>query len=55
MIVIAILSGILSVVVGLFASLEINTSSGPSIIVVALLLFIISLVPLEIKGQLQKR
>ena len=55
MIVIAILSGILSVVVGLFASLEINTSSGPSIIVVALILFIISLVPLEIKGQLQKR
>ena len=35
MIIIAILSGILSVVVGLFASLEINTSSGPSIIVVA--------------------
>ena len=55
MIVIAILSGILSVVIGLFASLEINTSSGPSIIVVALILFIISLVPLEIKGQLQKR
>ena len=55
MIIIAILSGILSVVVGLFASLEINTSSGPSIIVVALMLFIISLVPLEIKGQLQKR
>ena len=55
MIVIAILSGILSVVIGLFASLEINTSSGPSIIVVALMLFIISLVPLEIKGQLQKR
>ena len=54
MVFIAILSGILSVVVGLFASLEINTSSGPSIIVVALMLFIISLVPLEIKGQLQK-
>ena len=54
MIIIAILSGILSVVVGLFASLEINTSSGPSIIVVSLILFIISLVPLEIRGQLQK-
>ena len=54
MIIIAILSGILSVIMGLFASLEINTSSGPSIIVVALLMFVISLVPLEIKGQLQK-
>ena len=53
MIVITILSGILSVVVGLFASLEINTSSGPSIIVVALILFIISLVPLEIEVDYQ--
>ena len=46
--------GIISVIAGLFTSLELNTSSGPTIIVVALILFIISLVPLEIKGHLQK-
>ena len=50
----ATLIGIISVIVGLFTSLELNTSSGPTIIVVALILFIISLVPLEIRGQLQK-
>ena len=50
----ATLVGIISVIAGLFTSLEINTSSGPTIIVVALILFIISLIPLEIKGQLQK-
>ena len=54
MVIIATLAGVISVIAGLFVSLEINTSSGPSIIVVALLLFIISLIPLEIKGQLQK-
>ena len=50
----ATLAGIISVIAGLFTSLEFNTSSGPTIIVVALILFIMSLVPLEIKGQLQK-
>jgi len=54
MIIIAILAGISSVVLGLFTSLELNTSSGPSIIVVSLALFILSLIPLEIRGQLQK-
>ena len=54
MVIVATLSGVISVITGLFVSLEINTSSGPSIIVVALILFIISLIPLEIKGQLQK-
>ena len=54
MVIISTLAGVVSVIAGLFVSLEINTSSGPSIIVVALLLFIISLIPLEIKGQLQK-
>ena len=54
MIIIAIFVGIFSVIAGLFTSLELNTSSGPTIIVVALIVFIISLVPLEIKGQLQK-
>ena len=54
MVFLATLVGIISVIAGLFTSLELNTSSGPTIIVVALILFIISLVPLEIKGQLQK-
>ena len=54
MVFLATLVGIISVIAGLFTSLELNTSSGPTIIVVALILFIVSLVPLEIKGQLQK-
>ena len=54
MIIISVLAGIASVVIGLFTSLELNTSSGPSIIVVSLALFILSLIPLEIRGQLQK-
>jgi len=54
MVFLATLVGIISVIAGLLTSLELNTSSGPTIIVVALILFIISLVPLEIKGQLQK-
>ena len=54
MVFLATLVGIISVIAGLFTSLELNTSSGPTIIVVALILFIISLVPLEIKGQLKK-
>ena len=54
MVILSTLVGIISVIAGLFTSLELNTSSGPTIIVVALILFIISLVPLEIKGQLQK-
>ena len=54
MVFLATLVGIISVIAGLFTSLELNTSSGPTIIVFALILFIISLVPLEIKGQLQK-
>ena len=54
MVFVAILIGILSVTIGLFTSLELNTSSGPSIIVIALILFIISLIPLELRGKLQK-
>ena len=54
MIIISVLAGIASVVIGLFTSLELNTSSGPSIIVVSLALFVLSLIPLEIRGQLQK-
>lgn len=54
MIIISVLAGIASVVIGLFTSLELNTASGPSIIVVSLALFVLSLIPLEIRGQLQK-
>ena len=54
MIIISVLAGIASVVIGLFTSLELNTSSGPSIIVVSLALFVLSLIPLELRGQLQK-
>ena len=43
MIVFSVIGGLLSVFLGLFSSLNFNTPSGPSIIVAALLLFIISL------------
>ncbi len=43
MVVLSIIGGLLSVFVGLYASFEINTASGPSIVVVALILFILSL------------
>ena len=54
MVVLSILGGILSVLIGLFASLEFNTASGPSIIVVALILFILSLIPNKRNSTLQK-
>ncbi|MEC8497279.1 MAG: metal ABC transporter permease, partial [Pseudomonadota bacterium] len=47
MILISIIVGVTSVVSGLFASLTFNTASGPSILVIALILFIISLTPLK--------
>ena len=43
MIIYSIIGGLLSVIIGLFSSLEFNTPSGPSIIAAALFLFIISL------------
>ena len=43
MVILSIIGGLLSVLIGLYASFEINTSSGPSIVVVALILFILSL------------
>ena len=39
----SIIGGLLSVIIGLFTSLEFNTSSGPSIIAAALFLFVLSL------------
>ena len=47
MVIYSILGGLLSVILGLFASLEFNTSSGPSIIATALFLFILSLLKIK--------
>ena len=43
MLIFSIIGGLLSVVLGLYSSLEFNTSSGPSIIAASLVLFILSL------------
>ena len=47
MVFIATVGGLLSVLLGLFASLEFNSPSGPSIIVAALSLFLLSLINLK--------
>ena len=47
MVFIATIGGLLSVLLGLFASLEFNSPSGPSIIVAALSLFLLSLINLK--------
>ena len=47
MVIYSILGGLLSVVLGLFTSLELNTSSGPSIIAASLFLFILSLLNIK--------
>ena len=52
MVVFSIIGGLLSVFIGLFASLEINTPSGPSIITTGLILFILSLTKIKKKSQL---
>ena len=47
MVIYSVLGGLLSVLLGLFTSLEFNTSSGPSIIAAALFLFILSLLKIK--------
>ena len=47
MVIYSVLGGLLSVILGLFSSLEFNTPSGPSIIVAALFLFILSLLNIK--------
>ena len=47
MVIFSIIGGLLSVFIGLFSSLNFNTPSGPSIIMAALILFIISLFKLK--------
>ena len=51
MVILSIIGGLLSVLIGLYASFEINTSSGPSIVVVALILFILSLMRIRKKNH----
>ena len=50
MVILSIIGCLLSVLIGLYASFEINTSSGPSIVVVALILFILSLMRIRKKN-----
>ena len=50
MVILSIVGGLLSVFIGLYASFEINTSSGPSIVSVALILFILYLTRIEKKN-----
>ena len=47
MVIFSIIGALLAVLIGLFSSLEFNTPSGPSIIVAALALFIISLLKIK--------
>jgi zinc transport system permease protein len=47
MVIYSVLGGLLSVILGLFSSLEFNTPSGPSIIAAALFLFILSLLNIK--------
>ena len=53
MVLFSIIGGLLSVLIGLFSSLEFNTPSGPSIIAAALFLFILSLFRINQSIQLK--
>ncbi|MDB3971178.1 metal ABC transporter permease [Candidatus Pelagibacter sp.] len=53
MVVYSVIGGLLSVIAGLFASLELNSPSGPSIITAALVLFILSLTKINKLTQLK--
>ena len=49
MVILSMIGGLLSVLIGLYTSFEINTSSGPTIVTVALILFILSLTKVQKK------
>lgn len=53
MVLFSIIGGLLSVLIGLFSSLEFNTPSGPSIIAASLFLFILSLFRIKQSIQLK--
>ncbi len=50
----SIIGGLLSVLIGLFSSLQINSPSGPSIITAALVLFCITLIKIKNYSELKK-
>ena len=54
MVKLSIIGGLLSVIIGLFSSLEINTPSGPSIITAALVLFCLTLFKIKNYSELKK-
>jgi len=55
MVKLSIIGGLLSVIIGLFSSLEINTPSGPSIITAALVLFCLTLINIKNYSELTKK
>ena len=54
MVKLSIVGGLLSVLIGLFSSLQINTPSGPSIITAALFLFCLTLIKIKNYSELKK-
>ena len=54
MVILSVIAGLLSVIIGLFSSLQFNTPSGPSIITAALILFCFSLIKFKKYSQLKK-
>ena len=54
MVKLSVIGGLLSVIIGLFSSLQLNTPSGPSIITAALILFCFSLIKIKKYSELKK-
>ena len=54
MVKLSVIGGLLSVIIGLFSSLQLNTPSGPSIITAALILFCFSLIKFKRYSELKK-
>ena len=54
MVKLSVIGGLLSVIIGLFSSLQFNTPSGPSIITAALILFCFSLIKFKKYSELKK-
>ena len=54
MVILSVIAGLLSVIIGLFSSLQFNTPSGPSIITAALILFCFSLIKIKKYSELKK-
>ena len=54
MVIFSVIFGLISVLVGLFTSLKVNSASGPSIITAALFLFILSLIKFKKVSELKK-